>query len=96
MFDLVRGDLATLRASDGDFAAALAAIPSGENACLADDTTALSFPDPYGSPPAGGGFFTLLRPSATVCPAHGTYDDGSSTQTTGRDASLAASPRNCP
>jgi hypothetical protein len=95
-FDLVRGDLGTLRATGGDFHAALDALPAGENACLANDTTALSLVDPYGAPPPGTGVFTLLRPVTTSCVAEGTLDDGAPSEVGSRDAEIAASSRACP
>ncbi|HEX4825397.1 MAG TPA: galactose oxidase-like domain-containing protein [Candidatus Polarisedimenticolaceae bacterium] len=95
-FDLVRGDLGTLRSSGGDFTAALNALPPGENACLANDTAALAFTDPYGAPPAGAGTFALLRPVTMTCVAHGTYDDTSPSQAASRDAGISASGSACP
>jgi hypothetical protein len=95
-FDLVRGDLGALRSTAGDFAAALNALPGGENACLANDTAALSLEDPYGAPAPENGVFTLLRAVTTSCPAHGTLDDGVASQVGSRDAEIAASPRACP
>jgi hypothetical protein len=95
-FDLVRGDLGTLRATGGDFHAALDALPAGENACLANDTTALSLVDPYGAPPPDTGVFTLLRPVTTSCVAEGTLDDGAPSEVASRDAEVAASSRACP
>ena len=95
-FDLVRGSLGTLRATGGDFTAALDAIPAGEAACLANDTSLLSLLDPNPDPPADEGVFTLLRPVATTCPASGTHDDGDPSQAAARDARIAASARACP
>jgi hypothetical protein len=95
-FDLVRGDLATLRASGGDFNAALAAVPAGEAACLANDTPALSVIDPYPDPSPGGGTFAVLRAVTTACPAQGSYDDGSPTLARSRNPGIVASSRACP
>jgi hypothetical protein len=95
-FDLVRGDLNALRETGGDFTAALSALPSGENACLANDTASLSLGDPYGEPTPGIGYFTLLRPVTTSCPACGTLDEGVASQLGSRDGEIAASPRACP
>jgi hypothetical protein len=95
-FDLVRGDLNALRSTGGDFAAALDALPGGEDACLANDTSSLSLGDPYGAPAPGSGVFTLLRPVTTSCPADGTLDDGVASQLGSRDAEIAASSRACP
>lgn len=95
-YDVVCGDLETLRSSGGDFAAALTAIPAAETACLADDTSLLTVDDPNGTPAAGLGHFVLLRPATIACPAHGTFDEGQSAQVGGRDAEIASSPRACP
>jgi hypothetical protein len=94
-FDLVRGDLDALRATSGDFGAALDALPGGENACLANNTSSLSFNDPYGDPAPGSGIFAILRAVTTACPAEGTLDDGGA-QVGSRDAEVAASARACP
>jgi len=94
-FDLMRGDLGALHASSGDFTAALDALPGGEDACLANDTTSLSVEDPYGDPPPDGGVFTLLRPVTTACVAVGSLDDGPP-QVGSRDAEIDASSRACP
>jgi hypothetical protein len=94
-FDLVRGDLDTLRATGGDFGAALDALPVGENACLVNNASSLSVADPYGAPAPESGVFTILRAVTTACPAEGTLDDGGA-QVGSRDAEVAASPRACP
>lgn len=95
VFDLVRGDLGTLVSTSGDFGAAIDALPAGQ-ACLANNTTSLSLTDPYGDPSPGSGVFTLLRPVTTACPAEGTLDDGSGSQTGSRDAEAASSTNSCP
>jgi hypothetical protein len=95
-FDLVRGDLPALRGSGGDFGAALDALPAGEAACLANDTTSLALTDPTGAPPPEGAEFTLLRAVSTVCPAQGTLDEGVPGQVGSRDAEVSASSRACP
>lgn len=96
MWDLVRGDLPTLRSTGGNFTSALAAIPSNESACLANDTTSTSKTDSNAAPAPGGGQFAILRPVTTACPAAGTYNDGSATLVLSRDAGIAASGRACP
>ena len=88
-FDLVQGDLTALRATGGDFAAAVAG-------CLANDTAALTIDDPNPDPPQDGGTFTLLRAVATACPAAGSYDDGSTLAEGSRDPGIAASGGGCP
>jgi len=95
-FDLVRGDLGTLLATAGDYNAALGALPVAENACLANDTSALSVADPYGDPAPDQGVFAILRPVTLACSALGSLDDGSAKQIGGRDAEIASSPRACP
>lgn len=94
-FDLVRGDLGTLRSTGGDFTAALDALPGAEPGCLADDTAQLSVTDAYGLA-SGNGTFTLLRAVSTSCPAAGSFDDGGASQSGGRDGGIAASARACP
>lgn len=95
-FDLVQGDLGTLRSSDGDFTQALDAIPAGDPVCLGNDMSALSLVDPAGAPAPGVGVFTILRPSAVSCPAAGTYDDGSLSEIASRDGGVSGSSRACP
>jgi len=95
-FDLMRGDLGTLLATSGDFNAALNALPVGENACLANDTSALTIADPYGDPAPGEGVFAILRPVTLACIALGSLDDGTVKQLGSRDTEIAASPRACP
>jgi hypothetical protein len=95
-FDLMCGDLDALRSTGGDFGAALDALPAGESACLADDTTARSLNDPYGDPAPGGAVFTLLRAVTTSCHAEGTLDEGNPAQLGSRDAEVAGSPKACP
>ena len=95
-FDLVRGDLGTLRSSGGAYTSALNALPAGQNDCLANDVTALSLSDPYGAPSPGQGVFVLLRPVTTSCVARGTLDEGVPSQIGSRDAEVAASSKACP
>ena len=95
-FDLLQGDLGTLRSSGGDFTSALDAVPGGRLVCLDNDAAGLTFLDTDGAPAPGEGLFTLLRPVVTTCPAHGTFGDGSASLVAGRDAGIAASARACP
>ena len=92
-FDLIRGDLETLRSTGGDFGAAIDALPSG---CLANDTSSLNLVDPQGAMAEGEGIFTLIRPVSIACPALGSADDGSSTQVEDRDAEIEAASLSCP
>jgi hypothetical protein len=85
-FDLVRGDLLTLRSTAGDFTAATLD-------CLTDDLTANFLP--YGTDPAvGGGFWFLVR--EVVGAVAGTYDEPSGSQVGSRDAEIDAAPGACP
>jgi hypothetical protein len=94
-YDLIRGDLSTLRSSGGDFQAAVDAVPAAEGGCLVNNTTSLSLDDPYPDPAVGEGFFTLIRPATLQCPAqHGTVDDGSQVQD--RDPGIESASLSCP
>jgi hypothetical protein len=96
-YDLIRGDLGTLRSSGGDFQAAIDALPAEEGGCLANDTSALLLLDPHGPPASGEGTFTLLRPAIVECPTqHGTVDDGSPSQVQARDLEIEAAALTCP
>jgi N-acetylneuraminic acid mutarotase len=85
-YDLVRGDLATLIASGGDFA-------SVTQACLADDLgdTSLTAAE---APATAGGFWYLVR--AVNCGGRGSYDSGGPAQVRPRDAGINASASSCP
>jgi hypothetical protein len=96
LYDLMRGDLGTLIATGGDFHAALDAIPPAEPACLANDTSALTFTDTNAWPTPGNGVFAILRPVTAACIYNGTLDDGSPSEVGSRDAGVAASSRSCP
>lgn len=85
-YDVVRGDLSDLLATDGDFAAAT-------STCAANDVVATSLDD-ADSPPAGEGFFYLVR--SMTCHAVGTWDSGSPSQQGSRDAEIAAAPNSQP
>ena len=84
-YDVVRGDLALLRSSSGDF------TPSTIG-CAGNDVTgtSLTFPDDPGS----GGHWYLVR--AVNCRGVGSYDSGASSQSGSRDAEIAASASPCP
>jgi glucose/arabinose dehydrogenase len=84
-YDLLRGDLSTLVTSQGDFGQAV-------NACLANDTTALTGND-ADTPPLGDAFFYILR--AVNC-GGGTWDEGGAGQAAPRGPSIATSPAACP
>ncbi|HZN03316.1 MAG TPA: MopE-related protein [Candidatus Polarisedimenticolia bacterium] len=85
-FDVVLGDVGILRATGGDFTAAI-------QGCLVDewgDTTLTlgATPDP------GAAFFYLVRGGS--CLGQGTYDSGASSQVGLRDAEIDTSPSSCP
>jgi hypothetical protein len=85
-YDVVRGDLGTLRSGGGDFAAAT-------QACLANNTGATSL-TVMDTAPVGGGLFYLVR--GVNCGGAGTYDEGTASQVGSRDAGIAASSLACP
>ena len=82
-YDVVQGSLAQLLVSGGDFA-------SSVDACVANDTPAASTPA-LDAPPAGEGFFFLVRPAPG-----GTYDETCPAGLASRDAGIGASPLACP
>jgi hypothetical protein len=85
-YDVVRGSLATLRQTGGDFTAST-------TACLADN---VATPPVQDSTPVGVGdaFWYLTR--AVSGTTVGTYDEGSASQQGSRDAEIAASASSCP
>src|SRR5262245_25927750 len=85
-FDLVRGDLATLLQTGGDFTQAT-------RACLVNDAGDRAFDD-ADPPAAGGGFWYVVRGVNDA--GAGTYDSISTSQVGGRDAEINASPNSCP
>jgi hypothetical protein len=84
-FDIVRGDLATLGGTGGDFAAAT-------ETCLEDDTTNPTVDDADTLSPGAGSWY-LLR--AMNCGGNGSYDTGAPAQSGSRDAEIAASGNDC-
>jgi probable HAF family extracellular repeat protein len=85
-YDLVRGSLAVLTSSHGDFSAAT-------TGCLENDLTATSRDD-ADTPNAGDGFWYLVR--AVNCGGSATFDSGAPSQVASRDAEFAASGHACP
>jgi hypothetical protein len=84
-YDVVRGNLTTLRSTGGNYALATAA-------CLADDTTLTSLDDPKPTTPSGLWF--LVRGNGC---GGGSYDDGATPSLPqSRDAEIAASGAACP
>lgn len=90
LYDVVRGDLATLHGTRGDFKAALDAITPPSDVCMADNTSFLSIADIKEDPALGGGYFFLVR--CDGC----TYDSGAASQVGSRDPGINASAAACP
>jgi hypothetical protein len=86
VYDLVRGNLSTLRSSAGDFSAAT-------ESCLADNEAATTFTDGT-IPAAGSGFYYLVR--GVNCAGNSSYDEGNPKQQGSRDAETNASANSCP
>jgi hypothetical protein len=85
-YDVVRGGVAKLQSTAGDF-------KNATFACLANDLTATTVSDAT-DPSVGDGFWYLVRP--VTCNAAGTYDGSLSSQSGLRDAEIAASGAACP
>lgn len=85
-FDIIRGDLAALMSSGGDFGAATAE-------CVFDNHPTNTF-QYFGDPLVGQGFWFLVR--CEGCPGTGTYDSGAPSQLEPRDAEVIASGQDCP
>jgi spore coat protein A len=84
-YDLVRGNLGTLRSSAGNFAS-----PLVTQACLADSSTETQWVHGETPGPEQGVWYLVRGASG------GTYDDGSPSQSGSRDAEIAASGNACP
>lgn len=84
-YDAVRGSVALLRSTGGDFAIAT-------DQCLADDSASAFFTD-AAIPAAGNAFWYLVRPEN--CGGFGSYQEGVATQVGFRDPSIAGSPHRC-
>ena len=85
-YDIVRGDLGTLRSSAGDFSLAT-------QECLDDNRTTMSLLF-TGTPAVGEGFWFLVR--GVNCGGSGSYDTGEPSQVGGRDSEIVASGNDCP
>jgi hypothetical protein len=85
-YDVVKGGLASLHWSYGDFSVAT-------TDCLANDVTATSVQD-ADLPAAGEGLWYLVRPP--YCGGAGSYDSGSPRQSGSRDAEIRDSGHACP
>jgi hypothetical protein len=86
-YDVVRGDLGTLRSSGGNFATSTVQ-------CLVNDTPGTQFPYTVVPPAPGQGFWFLVRAVALAGP--GSYDSGGPAQVGSRDTEIAAAPVHCP
>jgi hypothetical protein len=84
-YDVVRGDLTILRSTGGDFTLATAE--------RADNATATSLVV-SGNPPAGEGFWLLVR--GVNCKGPGEYDSFASSQVGDRDAEINTAATGCP
>ena len=84
-YDLLRGDLGTLRETGGDFTAAT-------RVCVVDDwgAPALAY---AGVPMPGEAFWFLVRANAGT--QTGSYDSGGAGQVGSRDAEIEAAPLAC-
>jgi hypothetical protein len=86
-YDVIKGDLQSLRASSGDFTTSLLA-------CLEDNSVDASSSDTSVPPGPGAGYYYLVRTYG--CGLAGTYDSGEPSQAGSRDAEIAASGLSCP
>ena len=82
-YDVLRGDLDTLRGNGGDFA-------TSAETCLRSNLAATAFTYSL-APPAGSGRWFLVR--GRNCAGTGTWNDGASAN---RDLEIAASGTSCP
>jgi len=85
-YDIVQGGLSALQSSNGNY-------QSATQACVADDTPAMSFTT-SGTPSLGDGYWFLVR--GGNCGGAGTYDSGATGQVGSRDPGVAASGNDCP
>ena len=85
-YDIVRGDVSSLRATAGDFTAAV-------DLCAGNDQPGPSIPA-VGAPAAGSALFYVVR--AVNCGGHGTYDEAEPSQIGSRDAEINAAAAACP
>jgi hypothetical protein len=85
-YDLVRGDLGALRATQGNFAATSAVC--GEN----DSRDTRSFAPQL---PATGGLYWIVRAATFSC-GYGTWDSGTARQSGSRDTEIGGAGGTCP
>lgn len=94
VYDVVRGSLATLRSSGGNFTQALNAVSPASDVCMSNDTTGLWVSDPTAPVVPGNSEFYLVR--TLDCGGQGTYDSGAPSQTGSRDGEIALAVGACP
>lgn len=85
-YDVVKGDLAALRGSAGDFGSSLAA-------CVENNSPDAASSDAV-SPGPSAAWYYLVRTFG--CAQNGTYDDGAISQQGSRDAEIGTSASACP
>jgi hypothetical protein len=86
-YDVIHGDLLSLRSTAGDFAAATAG-------CLAEDLPAASLLSSEFPGTVGTGIWYLVR--ARNCGGDATWDSGGASQDPGREGAIGAAPLSCP
>jgi hypothetical protein len=86
-YDVVKGDLQTLRSSGGNFTSSL-------SNCLENDSTNTQSNDTAEPTSPGEGFFYLVR-AQNDC-KYGTYNTGQPSQVGGRDSEIDSSSNKCP
>jgi hypothetical protein len=86
-YDVVRGDLSTLRDTEGDYL-------SSVTTCVEDNVSGSSAIDTE-SPDAGGAFFYAVR-GVVGTDETGTFDTLGAGQITSRDSGIELSPDSCP
>ena len=85
-YDIIRGDLEVLLSTGGDFTVAT-------EECVGDNQ-AMTFIPLDDRPPAGEGFWYLVR--SANCGGAGSYNSGSPSQMGDRDSEINASSNSCP
>jgi len=86
-YDVVKGDLGTLRSTSGNFT-------TSTTSCLGNDLTGTTASDPS-VPGPGGGAWHLVR-AVNSCGGNGSYDEGVPSQPASRDAGIDAASGACP
>ena len=89
-YDLIRGDLIALRASNGNYTGPV-------TACVANNASGNSVAEPTSPGAAGTGIFYLVRPLAVqFCNQTPGYTTNNAKETPGRDAEINADGNSCP